>query len=162
MKNGGLEPLLKLIHDEDKSVRNKALYAISGFLKHHQAGVEAFDALHGFESLHNIVKKNEDPTLVRKVVFLYNSLVFDDQNGTLTQRLINDGTLSDLQKILVKYTKDEEDEDMVEKALRTIHTIIIKSKAAPSDELKQQCKEAQDKYGADNLGLVDTEWKDLL
>jgi hypothetical protein len=162
LKNGGLEPLLKLIHDDDKSVRNKALYAISGFLKHHQAGVEAFDALDGFEALDNILKTSQDATLVRKVVFLYNSLVFDDESGALTQRLIQNGTLNQLQNVLVKYTKEQEDEDMVEKALRTIHTIIVESKTAPSDELKQQCKEAKEKYGADNLGLVDSEWNDLL
>ncbi|CEP19088.1 hypothetical protein [Parasitella parasitica] len=161
MDNGGLGPLVKLLNDEDTSVRSKAQYAISGFLKHHKAGVEAFDKLNGFESLHNILRNCQDTNMLRKVVFLYNSLVFDDDVG-LTERLVKDGTLDDLQKVLVKYTKEQEDEDMVEKALRTIHTIIIKSKITPSNELKEQCKAAKEKYGAENLGLIDEEWKDLL
>ncbi|KAG2211031.1 hypothetical protein INT46_010938 [Mucor plumbeus] len=161
LENQGLEPLVKLLNDEDKSVRNKAQYAVSGFLKHHQAGVEAFDKLNGFKSLHDILKNCQDANMLRKVVFLYNSLVFDDSIG-LTERLVEDGTLEDLQKVLVKYTKEEEDEDMVEKALRTIHTIITKSKITPSSELKEQCKAAQEKYGAEYLGLTDSEWKDLL
>ncbi|KAI8638341.1 armadillo-type protein [Parasitella parasitica] len=161
MDNGGLEPLVKLLNDEDESVRNKAQYAISGFLKHNKAGVEAFDKLDGFDQLHNILKNCQDASMLRKVVFLYNSLVFDDDIG-LTERLVKDGILDDLQKVLVKYTKEQEDEDMVEKTLRTIHSIITKRKIAPSSELKEQCKAAKEKYGAENLGLVDSEWKDLL
>lgn len=156
-----MEPLLKLLKDDDATVRSKAQYAISGFLKHHQAGVEAFDQLNGFESLHDILKNSNDATMLRKVVFLYNSLVFDDAIG-LTERLVKDGTLQDLEKVLDKYTNQVEDEDMVEKALRTIHTIITKSKTAPSPELKSLCKAAKEKYGAENLALVESEWKDLL
>jgi hsp70-interacting protein len=161
MGHGGLEPLLKLLKDEDATVRNKAQYAISGFLKHHEAGVEAFDQLNGFEILHDILKNATDDAMLRKVVFLYNSLVFDDTQG-LTERLVKDGTLQDLEKVLDKYTSQVEDEDMVEKALRTIHTIITKSKTVPSAELKKLCKAAKEKYGADNLALVESEWKDLL
>ncbi|KAI7900277.1 armadillo-type protein [Cokeromyces recurvatus] len=163
LENGGLEPLLKLLkEDEDASVRNKAQYAISGFLKHHQAGVEAFEKLNGFDILQDILKTSKESNMVRKVVFLYNSLVFDDNTNCLTERLIKNGTLQELQRILVKYTTEEEDEDMVEKTLRTIHTIITKTNTTPSNELKEQCKIAKDKYGADNLGLVDSEWKSLL
>ncbi|KAI9475758.1 MAG: armadillo-type protein [Benjaminiella poitrasii] len=163
MENGGLEPLLKLLRDEkDASVRSKAQYAISGFLKHNQAGVEAFDKLNGFDVLQDILTNSTEANMVRKVVFLYNSLVFDDNSINLTERLIKNGTLQNLQKVLVKYTKEEEDEDMVEKTLRTIHTILTKSSTSPSNELKEQCKAAKDKYGADNLGLVESEWKDLL
>jgi hsp70-interacting protein len=161
MANGGLKPLLALLQDQDESVRNKAQYAISGYLKHHEAGVQEFEKLNGFDILHKILKSNDtDPAMLRKVVFLYNSLVFD--NEELAKSLAEDGTLQDLQNVLVKYTKEEEDEDIVEKALRAIHTILTKAKLSPSVELKQAVKEAQEKYGAENLGLVDSEWKDLL
>lgn len=160
LSHGGLKPLSALLSDSDKSVRNKAQYAISGFLKHHPAGVAEFEKLDGFTLLHNFLKEEQDATMLRKVVFLYNSLVFD--NEALATTLVQDGTLQDLQNVLVKYTKEHEDEDMVEKALRTIHTIITKGKLTPSNELKQAVKEAQQKYGAENLGLVQDEWKDLL
>lgn len=160
LENEGLKPLLALLGDEDKDVRNKAQYAISGFLKHHAAGVKAFEELNGFDVLHKILKSDDtDPAMLRKVVFLYNSLVFDNEN--LSKALTQDGTLDDLQKVLVKYTK-EDDEDMVEKALRTIHSIIVKSKVPVSQQLKEQAQQAKDKFGAENLGLADSEWKDLL
>ncbi|CAO3645272.1 unnamed protein product [Mucor hiemalis] len=160
LDNEGLKPLLALLQDDDMNVRNKAQYAISGFLKHHAEGVKAFEELNGFQVLHDILKSEEtDPAMLRKVVFLYNSLVFD--NETLSKALTQDGTLDDLQKVLVKYTK-EDDEDMVEKALRTIHSIIVKSKIPVSQELKTQVQQAKDKYGAENLALADSEWKDLL
>lgn len=161
MENGGLKPLLNLLQDEDKMVRNKAQYAISGFLKHHKEGVEAFKALDGFEVLHSILKSPlTDPAMLRKVVFLYNSLVIDDED--LAQTFAKDGTLDDLMYVLEKYTKDEEDEDMVEKALRTIHTIVTKSKTPVTEVLKQSVQQAKEKYGAENLALADSEWKDLL
>lgn len=161
MDNGGLKPLLRLLQDEDKLVRNKAQYAISGFLKHHKEGVEAFKELNGFEILHDILKSPlTDAAMLRKVVFLYNSLVIDDEE--LAKDLAQDGTLDDLIYVLVKYTKDEEDEDIVEKALRAIHTIITKSNTPVSEELKQNVQQAKEKYGAENLALADSEWKDLL
>ncbi|KAI8981677.1 armadillo-type protein [Mycotypha africana] len=163
LDNQGLEPLLKLLKDENKEVRSKALYAVSGFLKHFAPGVAAFDQLNGFTTLHDMLKDPEiDPNMLRKVVFLYNSLIFDDQSIGLTQRFLEDGTFEDLQKVLVKYTKEQDDEDMVEKTLRTIHTLVTKAKMRVPDELKQHCKDARDKYGADNLALVEDEWKDLL
>jgi hypothetical protein len=160
LDNNGLKPLLALLHDDDQGVRNKAQYAISGFLKHHEAGVKAFEQLNGFDILHSILKsENTDPAMLRKVVFLYNSLVFD--NESLSKSLTQDGTLQDLQHVLVKYT-EEDDEDMVEKALRTIHSIVTKSKIEVSSELKQQIQQAREKFGAENLALADSEWKDLL
>ncbi|GAA5803239.1 hypothetical protein HPULCUR_008716 [Helicostylum pulchrum] len=161
LSHDGLKPLLSLLTDEDQAVRNKALYAVSGFLKHFEEGVEAFKTLNGFEALHDILKcPTTDPAMLRKIVFLYNSLVFDDEE--LSKKLAQNGTLDDLVRVLVKYTKEEDDEDMVEKALRTIHSLIVKSETPISAELKQHVEEAKQKYGAENLGLVDSEWKDLL
>lgn len=160
MENGGLAPLVKLLQDDtDKNVRSKAQYAISGFLKHHQAGVAEFEKLNGFATLHKILKEDADATMTRKVVFLYNTLVFD--SDTLATRCVEDGTLSDLEKILVKYTSEAEDEDMVEKSLRTIHTIITKSNTSVSDELNKACEAAKAKFGKENLQLAESEWKDL-
>ncbi|CAO3681501.1 unnamed protein product [Rhizopus stolonifer] len=160
MKQGGLVPLLNLLaHDEDKGVRNKALYAISGFLKHNEEGFLEFQKLDGLNVLHSILS-DKDATMLRKVVFLYNSLMFD--NATLAGELVKDNTYNDFLSILEKYTVEIDDEDMVEKTLRTIHTLITKSQTPVSEELKKTCQTAKDKYGADNLNLVESEWKDLL
>ncbi|KAG0743911.1 hypothetical protein G6F57_007144 [Rhizopus arrhizus] len=160
MTHGGLQPLLNLLaHDADKGVRNKALYAISGFLKHNTSGVLEFEKLDGFNVL-RVILSTEDTAMLRKVIFLYNSLMID--NEALATRFVKDGTFDDFQKVLIKYTEEDEDEDMVEKTLRTIHTVVTKSQASVSDELRKACQKAKDKYGTDNLNLVESEWKDLL
>ncbi|PHZ11115.1 Fes1-domain-containing protein [Rhizopus microsporus ATCC 52813] len=160
LSHGGLEPLLRLLDtDQDNEVRSKALYAISGLLKHNAEALAAFEPLDGFNVLRRILH-HENPTMVRKVIFLYNSLMID--NESLAARLVHDHTLEDLEGILKTYTTERDDEDMVEKTLRTIHTMIQKSQKTPSDELRKTCQAAKDKYGADNLNLVESEWKDLL
>ncbi|KAI8997137.1 armadillo-type protein [Pilobolus umbonatus] len=161
LTHGGLEPLLKLLSDdEDVDVRSKALYATSGFLKHNSTGVKAFDALNGFDVLENMLKSSKTtPAILRKIIFLYNSLIIDDR--AVADKLVKDGTIEDLDKILVKYTTVEEDEDIVEKVLRTIHSITQNTTVTLSPAMKKHCLDAKNKYGADNLNLIDSEWKDL-
>ncbi|KAG0170228.1 hsp70 nucleotide exchange factor fes1 [Apophysomyces sp. BC1034] len=161
LRNNGLEPLVTLLkQEENKEVRAKVQYAISGFLKHFPEGVEAFKKLDGFRVLADIIKNADDTPILRKVVFTFNSLMLE--NSTLASDLIEMGILEDLQAVIIKYTQQEEDEDMVEKALRTLHTLVTQTKTTVPEQLKKYIVEARDKYGADNLGLDRPEWDDLL
>ncbi|KAI7894238.1 uncharacterized protein EV154DRAFT_560465 [Mucor mucedo] len=82
-------------------------------------GAEAFEALDGFAILHTILKSPlTDTTMLKEFVFLYNIIIIDDDE--LSMAFAKDGTLDDLMYVLNKFTKEEEDEDIVEKALRTI------------------------------------------
>ena len=61
-----------------------------------------------------IIKPTTEPTILRKTVFLFNSLLIENKEfGT---KLLEQGGLKDLNETLAKYTEDDQDdEDMVEK-----------------------------------------------
>lgn len=60
LANGGLEPLVNLLkNDQDKEVKAKALYAISGLLKHCPSAVEAFELQGGFKLLGDLLKETD-------------------------------------------------------------------------------------------------------
>jgi hypothetical protein len=58
LDNNGLEPLLNLLSNsaEDKEVRAKAQYALSGLIKHFPEGLAQFQEKGGFDALADIVK----------------------------------------------------------------------------------------------------------
>ncbi|KAI8048773.1 armadillo-type protein [Gilbertella persicaria] len=147
LENQGLDPLIQLLKDSEPSVCNKALYAISGFLKHNAAGVKAFDQHQGFQILQDFLH-SDNPTVLRKVVFLYNSLIFEND--------IQCDILEDLDAILTQHSQDE---DLVEKTLRTMHTLVIKKQLSLSDSMKQHIQEARKRYS--DLALAESEFKDL-
>ncbi|KAI8355083.1 armadillo-type protein [Choanephora cucurbitarum] len=161
LDNQGLAPLVQLLKDQDSSVRSKAIYAISCFLKHNPVGVQSFDQLEGLSVLQTLLKQSDDTTALRKIVFLYNSLIFE--NESVLKRAVENDTMRDLDAILVKYTtKESEDEDMVEKTLRTLHTLITKGGLSVPDELKQHIKAACTQFGLENLALVESEYQELI
>ncbi|KAI8327655.1 armadillo-type protein [Chlamydoabsidia padenii] len=164
LEHKGLPVLAKLLSSDQKEERAKAQYAVSGLLKHCPAAVEEFQQVNGFKTMLNIMKQNvDDASTLRKVVFLYNTLIFE--NPILTKEFIKDGIVSALNNVMVKYTA-EKDEDMVEKTLRTLHTLIQQQKQQSSgiitDGIKKNIQQAQDTFGADNLNLDTNEWNDLL
>lgn len=85
--------------------------------------------------------------MLKKFVFLYNIIIIDDDE--LSMAFAKDGTLDDLMYVLNKFTKDGEGEDMAEKALRIIHTIITGSNTPAFDVLKQSVRQAKQKYSAE-------------
>ncbi|KAI8149215.1 armadillo-type protein [Fennellomyces sp. T-0311] len=162
LSHGGLEKLVEVLKKEqNKKVKATIIYAVSGLLKHSSKAQEAFEKNGGFNVLFDIVKRSdEDPATLRKTVFLFNSLLIENkQFGT---SLLEQGGLDALDAVLVKYTEQEQDEDMVEKALRTIHTLITETKTAVPAELKKHAQKAADTFGKENLGLADSEWQQLL
>ncbi|ORZ02195.1 armadillo-type protein [Syncephalastrum racemosum] len=161
LANGGLEPLVNLLkNDQNTEVKAKALYAISGLLKHCPSAVEAFELQGGFKLLGDLLKESDNPNMVRKIVFLLNSLMID--NAKVAKLLLEGNLLQELDVVLVKYTKSEnQDEDMIEKTLRTLHTLVTQTCTSVSPEMKQHVEEARSTFGQENLGLAAEEWTQL-
>ncbi|KAI8574945.1 hypothetical protein K450DRAFT_264010 [Umbelopsis ramanniana AG] len=61
LDNNGLEPLLNLLSNsaEDKEVRAKAQYAVSGLIKHFPEGLAQFQEKGGFDALADIVRNSQ-------------------------------------------------------------------------------------------------------
>ena len=55
----------------------------------------------------------EDPATLRKTIFLFNSLLIENKQFGVD--LLKQDGLNALDAVLVKYTEQEQDEDMVEK-----------------------------------------------
>ncbi|EPQ31402.1 uncharacterized protein PFL1_00737 [Pseudozyma flocculosa PF-1] len=74
-----LAPLLDLLRSDDTQTRSKAMYALSGLLKHNPAAVKQFQDMDGWSRLRGALL---DPniTLRRKTAFLINTLLFQDPN----------------------------------------------------------------------------------
>ncbi|KAI9485117.1 armadillo-type protein [Zychaea mexicana] len=161
LSHNGLEKLVEVLKNEQsKQVKATIIYAVSGLLKHSAKAQEAFAEKGGFEALFDIVKRADEPSTLRKTIFLFNSLLIE--NKQFATNLLEQGGLHDLDAVLVKYTEQEEDEDMVEKTLRTCHTLTSETKTTVPGDLKQHAQKAADKFGQENLGLAESEWKQLL
>lgn len=132
---------------EDKEVRAKAQYALSGSIKHFPAAIDQFREKGGFDVLADIVKKPEgkngshyvislwyfmsfitslelDSSTLRKTIFLYNTLMLE--NPTVAKLLVSQGIHDALANVLSKAI-EEEDEDLAEKvwAWGTTFTVYV-------------------------------------
>ncbi|KAJ9474140.1 Hsp70 nucleotide exchange factor FES1 [Pseudozyma hubeiensis] len=74
-----VQSLLELLGSGVEEVRGKAMYALSGLLKHNPVAMDQFDRLDGWKVLRESLL---DPNLGvrRKTAFLINSLLFQDPN----------------------------------------------------------------------------------
>ncbi|CAO3661106.1 unnamed protein product [Umbelopsis vinacea] len=157
LDNNGLEPMLNLLRNpaEDKEVRAKAQYALSGSIKHFPAAIDQFREKGGFDVLADIVKKPEDSSTLRKTIFLYNTLMLE--NPTVAKLLVSQGIHDALANVLSKAI-EEEDEDLAEKTLRAACTLIEQTSIFVPPKFASEAIRARDKFGADNLGLSTEEW----
>ncbi|KAI9308785.1 armadillo-type protein [Cunninghamella echinulata] len=157
LEHRGLETLIPLLLSEHKQERAKVVYAISGILKHQPLAVEEFKSLKGFDHMTSILKNHleDDAATVRKIIFLYNTLLLENPSLATTEL---QSLVDDLDKVIITYTIKIEDEDMVEKALRTLHTFIQQTQNKLSEDKKQHVIDAKNKYGQDNLNLDKNEW----
>lgn len=71
--------LTDLLQSGNEDVRAKAMYALSGLLKHNPAAMDQFDKIDGWKALRSALL---DPNLSlrRKTAFLINALLFQDPN----------------------------------------------------------------------------------
>ncbi|CDS11362.1 hypothetical protein LRAMOSA03625 [Lichtheimia ramosa] len=154
----GLDALLDLLKTEqDKQVKGKLIYALSGVLKHSPPAIDAFLDKDGLPVLCDILKLADDPAMLRKVVFMFNSLMID--NAKFGEALLKTDIWTYLNNVLDKYP---EDEDMAEKVLRTAHTLLKQANGNVPADFKTRAKKAAETFGKEHLGLVDEEWNELL
>ncbi|CAM0139530.1 hsp70 nucleotide exchange factor fes1 [Umbelopsis sp. WA50703] len=160
VNNNGLEPLLNLLRNtsEDKEVRAKAQYALSGLIKHYPDAVKQFQEQGGFDVLAEIVKNPDDTAILRKTIFLYNTLVLE--NPSLAQLLASQGIPDALANVLTKAIQ-EEDEDLAEKTLRTAYTLFEQGSIFVPPKFASEAVNARDKFGVDNLNFSAAEWSTL-
>jgi len=83
-----LDPLQKLLEYLSPSsrapaqLRSKAIYALSGLLKHHTAALVPFDAAGGWAAFRSAIS-DSDIGVRRKTAFLLNTLLFSPSTSTL-------------------------------------------------------------------------------
>ncbi|SPO47060.1 related to FES1 - Hsp70 nucleotide exchange factor [Moesziomyces antarcticus] len=75
--------VVDLFQSGDEKVRAKAMYALSGLIKHNPAAMDQFDKLDGWKVLRSALV---DPIIGirRKAAFLLNTLLFQDPNSLTT------------------------------------------------------------------------------
>ncbi|CAI2171208.1 12312_t:CDS:2 [Funneliformis geosporum] len=161
-EKGGIKLILNLLNnpDEDMEVRSKAIYAISGAIKHYSPGLEQFEKEGGYEILLSILQTSNDLSILRKVVFLFNTLLLQDAT-TVTTRIEEKGLAMQMIKLLGIYGDD--DEDLADKILRTLLTQLQNSSKSLSEdemnELRRILPEIKKKYG--EVALSTSEWEEL-
>ncbi|GJJ78063.1 hsp70-interacting protein [Entomortierella parvispora] len=158
LKDKGLAPVIDLLSDPETYVRAKAIYALSGAIKHYTPALEEFKAVDGHGKLVGMLKNETDISLLRKAVFLINSLLIEDP--ACSTQLVNLEIVSALSTVL---TLHMDDEDLVEKVLVTLRTFLQStSTPVPATSLalvRPQIAEAKEKY--DQYILDKEAWTDL-
>jgi len=160
-EKGGIKLILDLLKNpnEDTEVRSKALYAISGAIKHYLPGLEQFEKEEGYETLLSLLQTSSDLTILRKTVFLFNTLLLQDPT-TVATRIEEKGLARQMVKLLETYGDDE---DLADKILRTLLAELqYSSKSLSEDEineLRRILPEMKKKYG--EVVLSKSEWEEL-
>ncbi|KAF9922008.1 hsp70 nucleotide exchange factor fes1, partial [Linnemannia zychae] len=158
LKEKGLQPVIDLLSDPEPYVRAKAIYALSGAIKHFEPALKEFKEVHGYKTLVNLLNSDSNITMLRKIVFLMNTLLIQDPSSNT--ELADLGLVDILSGLLKKHMDDE---DLVEKSLVTLKTFFdVSPSSIPAKTLATLhplVLEAKEKYGAD---IMDKEfWADL-
>jgi len=158
LKQKGVPAILSLMSDPETFVRAKAMYALSGAVKHFEPALEEFKNEDGFKTLVDMLKKETDISLLRKTVFLMNTLLIQDPSSST--QLADLELLHALNNVL---TLHMDDEDLVEKTLVTLRTFfqVASSPVHPSTlaAIRPKVLEAREKYGK---FILDSEaWTEL-
>ncbi|KAF8958920.1 hsp70 nucleotide exchange factor fes1 [Entomortierella lignicola] len=158
LKEKGLTAVIELISDSETYVRAKAIYALSGAIKHFEPALQEFKNLGGYKTLVSLLKSENDVSLLRKAVFLINTLLIQDPASS--QHLTELELVNALNVVLIEHMDDE---DLVEKSLVTLKTYLdVTSSSIPSETLaliRPKVLEAKDKY---SQYILDSEsWLDL-
>jgi len=140
--------------DSDSEVRNKAQYAVSGTIKHFPAALAAFTEMGGYDVLSEAIARMGDPPILHKIIFLYNTLMME--NASTAQILLEKGMVKRLEEVLEKF---KDDEDMVEKAIRTLHTLLVHTSTPVPANLVATFRDLKARHG--ELGLAEEEWKEF-
>nr|CAG8529790.1 15076_t:CDS:10 [Entrophospora candida] len=158
-EHGGIKVILDMLSnlDEDLEVKSKALYAISGAIKHFKSGLEQFDKYNGYDTLLFLLKSSDNLQILRKTVFLFNNLLLQEPT-VVANRIEEKGLAKQMIKLLKTF--GEKDGDLAEKVL--LAEFLYSSKLISQEgikELKEVLPEIKRKYGEDTLSTE--EWIEL-
>ncbi|KAF8929025.1 armadillo-type protein [Dissophora ornata] len=158
LKEKGLSPVIDLLSDSETYVRAKAIYALSGAVKHFEPALLEFKNLDGYKTLVTLLKTETDMSLLRKTIFFINTLLIQDPESSATLAELD--FLHALHSILSQHMDDE---DLVEKSLVTLRTFLDVASfpvhPATLALLHPKVLEAKEKY---SQHILDSEaWADL-
>ncbi|KAG0219245.1 armadillo-type protein [Mortierella sp. GBAus27b] len=158
LKEKGLQAVIELLSDPETFVRAKAIYALSGAVKHFEPALEELKNVDGFKTLVEMLKTESDISILRKSVFLLNTLLIQDVS--CSTRLAELEFVHVLTNVLSQHMDDE---DLVEKSLVTLKTFLdnATSPVLPSSLalIHPKVLEAKEKYAQH---ILDAEaWADL-
>ncbi|KAG0368526.1 hsp70 nucleotide exchange factor fes1 [Gamsiella multidivaricata] len=158
LREKGLPAVMELLSDPETYVRAKAIYALSGAIKHYEPALEEFKNADGLKTLVNIVKTETDLSLLRKTLFLLSTLL--TLHPSVCSQLADLGFVHTLDTIL---TQHMDNEDLVEKSLVSLKTFldVTPSPVHPATlaSLHPRILEAKEKY---SQHILDSEaWADL-
>ncbi|KAF9027989.1 hsp70 nucleotide exchange factor fes1 [Podila verticillata] len=157
MSEKGLNAVIELLSDSETYVRAKALYAISGAVKHFEPALQEFKALDGYKTLVSLLNNEHDIPLLRKTVFLINTLLIEDPASTTQLTELN--LIGALNIVLSQHMDDE---DLVEKSLVTLKTFFHECASVnPASKalIRPKILEAKEKYSKEILAAED--WAEL-
>ncbi|KAF9356743.1 hsp70 nucleotide exchange factor fes1 [Mortierella sp. NVP85] len=158
LKEKGLPMVIEMLSDPETFVRAKAIYALSGAIKHFEPALQEFKNVDGFKTLIDILNNENDISLLRKTVFLLNTVLIQDPD--CSTRLAELEIIHALDHVLNQHMDDE---DVVEKSLVTLKTFLDSTSSpvhpAALAMIRQKVLTAKDKY---SQFILDTEaWADL-
>ena len=146
-----LPKLLDLLRDEKNAeLRSKAMYTVSGALRHHPEAVARFVALEGWNILNNAL---QDPSLAvrRKAAFLINSLFTNTTSESEAQDLAKAAQAACVQETLLASLRrdsaipsgengdvEDIDDDYSDKATQAVVTIVDRIGIANFSELQRR------------------------
>ncbi|KAG0327262.1 hsp70 nucleotide exchange factor fes1 [Dissophora globulifera] len=157
LKEKGLPAIVALLSDPVPYVRAKTIYALSGAIKYFEPALLEFKNMDGYLTLVNLLKTEKDVSLLRKVVFLLNTLLIQDPeaSGKLAEL---DFPLT-LNSVLAQHMDDE---DLVEKSLVTLGTFlhVASSPVHPGTlaQIRPNVLQAKEKH---SQSLDSEAWADL-
>ncbi|KAG0348455.1 hsp70 nucleotide exchange factor fes1 [Podila humilis] len=157
MNEKGLNAVIDLLSDPEASVRAKAIYAISGAVKHFESALREFKALDGYKTLVSLLNNDHDVPLLRKTIFLLNTLLVQDPTSSAQLAELN--LVGALNHVLSNHMDDE---DIVEKSLVTLKTYFNVAESVDKeskDLIIPRIAEAKAKYSAEILTAED--WEEL-
>lgn len=185
LKKDPLPTILEILCHGSEATQAKAMYCLSSTLKHAPEETQAmkkFSDARGWETLHECLR-GPSMTLRRKTVFLINTLLLEeslDLDELRAAGLLNTLIASLSPSRAIPAGKDgdlnAQDEDYLEKTLRTIATILINSTTRPnqriSDDEKKLTKEVLSElklnYSSnfqrliESSGIGESEWSQAL
>ncbi|KAJ1659567.1 hsp70 nucleotide exchange factor fes1, partial [Dispira simplex] len=136
-ERNGLPLMLSLLQgDNDGTVRDKAMFCVSAFIRQYPPGLEQFLQSHGLDVIKTVLQNDGRPRMARRIYFLLASLVkFDEYKPHLAQRLVKDNIINIVAGQIPHLAQAEGAWDALEQALVVLIELQKASPESLSDTL---------------------------